>query len=100
MRAWLTKQLKNTATYVKQKGVPYVMSMGYIPCDSVREATSIAMEYAVDDWSIAQMAKKMGKEQDYNYFYQEEIKLRKELDYPPFTHIIKNCDFRRREGSS
>ena len=29
------------------------------------------------------------KEQDYNYFYQEEIKLRKELDYPPFTHIIK-----------
>ncbi len=29
------------------------------------------------------------KEQDYNYFYQKEIKLRKELDYPPYTHIIK-----------
>lgn len=29
------------------------------------------------------------KEQDYNYFYQEEVELRKELDYPPFTHIIK-----------
>jgi primosomal protein N' (replication factor Y) len=29
------------------------------------------------------------KEQDYNYFYQKEIELRKELDYPPFTHIIK-----------
>jgi len=29
------------------------------------------------------------KEQDYNYFYQKEIELRKELGYPPFTHIIK-----------
>jgi len=29
------------------------------------------------------------KEQDYNYFYQKEIELRKELDYPPFTHIIR-----------
>jgi primosomal protein N' (replication factor Y) len=28
-------------------------------------------------------------EQDYNYFYQKEVELRKELDYPPFTHIIK-----------
>jgi len=29
------------------------------------------------------------KEQDYNYFFQKELVLRKELDYPPFTHIIK-----------
>ncbi len=29
------------------------------------------------------------REQDYNYFYQKEIELRRELDYPPFTHIIK-----------
>jgi len=29
------------------------------------------------------------KEQDYNYFYQKEIELRDELDYPPFTHIIR-----------
>jgi primosomal protein N' (replication factor Y) len=29
------------------------------------------------------------KEQDYNYFYQKEVELRKELNYPPFTHIIK-----------
>lgn len=29
------------------------------------------------------------REQNDNYFYQKEIELRKELDYPPFTHIIK-----------
>ncbi|MGM9804654.1 MAG: GH92 family glycosyl hydrolase [Muribaculaceae bacterium] len=50
----------STATYRKQKGVPYVLERGYIPCDSVHEATSIAMEYSVDDWGIAAMARKMG----------------------------------------
>jgi len=29
------------------------------------------------------------REQNYNYFYQKEVELRKELDYPPFTNIIK-----------
>ena len=47
-----------TATYEKQKGVPYVVKKGYIPADKVHEATSIAMEYAVDDWGIAAMARK------------------------------------------
>lgn len=59
---------KKSATYPEQKGVPYVMSKEYIPCDSVGEATSIAMEYAVDDWGIAAMAKKMGEEKDFSYF--------------------------------
>jgi len=29
------------------------------------------------------------REQDYNYFYQKEVELRKELNYPPFTNIIR-----------
>jgi len=29
------------------------------------------------------------REGDYNYFYRKEVELRKELDYPPFTHIIR-----------
>ena len=53
--------MKATATYEKQKGIPYVLEKGYIPADKVHEATSIAMEYAVDDWGIAAMAHKMGK---------------------------------------
>ena len=56
--------MKATATYEKQKGIPYVMEKGYIPADKVHEATSIAMEYAVDDWGIAAMAHKMGKYED------------------------------------
>lgn len=53
--------MKATATYERQKGVPYVMNKGYIPADKIHEATSIAMEYAVDDWGIAAMAYKMGQ---------------------------------------
>lgn len=56
--------MKATATYEKQNGIPYVMKKGYIPADKVHEATSIAMEYAVDDWGIAAMAHKMGKPED------------------------------------
>lgn len=56
--------MKATATYEKQKGVPYVIEKGYIPADKIHEATSIAMEYAVDDWGIAAMARKMRKTGD------------------------------------
>lgn len=56
--------MKATATYEKQKGIPYVIEKGYIPADKIHEATSIAMEYAVDDWGIAAMARKMGKTGD------------------------------------
>jgi len=57
-----------SATLDRQRGVPYVKAKGYIPCDKVREATSIAMEYAVDDWGLAQMAKKMGNTEIYQKF--------------------------------
>lgn len=57
-----------TATYSKQKLVPEFMKYGYIPADCGREATSICLEYAVDDWGLALMAKAMGKEDIYNTF--------------------------------
>ena len=57
-----------SSVYEKQNGVPYVLEKGYIPCHKVREATSIAMEYAADDWGIALMAKKMGKTEDYQNY--------------------------------
>ena len=45
-----------------------MLAKGYIPADKVHEDTSIAMEYAVDDWGIAAMAQKMGKTADYETF--------------------------------
>ncbi len=60
--------MKGTATNLNQNGVPYLLEKGYIPADKVYEATSIALEYAVDDWGISRMAKKMGKQDDYELY--------------------------------
>lgn len=57
-----------SATCENQRGVPYIMEKGWIPCDKMPEATSIAMEYAVGDWGLAMMAKAMGKQEVYNTF--------------------------------
>jgi predicted alpha-1,2-mannosidase len=58
----------SSANYDKQVGVPFVKTIGFIPADSVAEATSVAMEYAVDDAAIAAMAKKMNKSAENKIF--------------------------------
>lgn len=50
------------------EGLKAVKELGYIPADSEVENVAKGMEYAIDDWSIAQMAKAMGKEEDHVYF--------------------------------
>jgi len=44
---------------------PY-MDLGYVPVEKGR--VSNTMEYAYDDWCVAQMAKALGKTDDYAYF--------------------------------
>jgi predicted alpha-1,2-mannosidase len=50
------------------RGLNFVKSLGYIPADSTNESVAMGLEYAIDDWCIAQMALKMGKLADYQYF--------------------------------
>ena len=47
------------------RGLRYYREFGFIPADQENESVSKALEYAYDDWSIAAMAKKMGKENEY-----------------------------------
>ncbi len=62
------KYMVSTATNPKQNGVSDFMKYGYIPADSRGEATSICLEYAVDDWGLALMANEMGKTGIYDTF--------------------------------
>lgn len=62
------RYMVSTATNPKQNGVSEFMKYGYIPADLKREATSINLEYAADDWGLALMAKKLGKQEVYNTF--------------------------------
>ncbi|RYE17430.1 MAG: glycoside hydrolase family 92 protein, partial [Sphingobacteriales bacterium] len=50
------------------EGMEYYKKIGYVPIDKEPEAASKTMEYAYDDWTIAAMAKKLGKTSDYNEF--------------------------------
>ena len=47
------------------KALHYMESVGYIPCDLENESVSKALEYAYNHWCIAQMAKELGKKEDY-----------------------------------
>ena len=49
-------------------GVEYVKELGFIPADKESESVAKAMEYAIDDWSIAQVAKKLGATADYQEY--------------------------------
>ncbi|MCF7885378.1 MAG: GH92 family glycosyl hydrolase, partial [Candidatus Marinimicrobia bacterium] len=49
-------------------GIKPYREYGYIPANLEHESVSKTLEYAYDDWCIAQMAKKMGKQEDYQYF--------------------------------
>jgi len=51
-----------------RSGLEYYIEVGYAPIDKVTEAVPNTMELAYDDWCIAQLAKELGKEDDYQMF--------------------------------
>ncbi len=63
--AW--EAVKTTAM-LDERGLNYVKKYGFIPADSMVESAAMALEYAIADWGIAQMAKRMGKQEDFEYF--------------------------------
>ncbi len=49
-------------------GLKSYKEFGFIPMEEESESVSKTLEYAYDDWTIAQMAKAMGKDVDYRLF--------------------------------
>ena len=49
-----------TSQYAQYGGLGELMSRGYLPYDKVSQSVSKGVEYAFDDWCIAQMAAEMG----------------------------------------
>jgi predicted alpha-1,2-mannosidase len=50
--------------------IPLYRKYGYIPADSLDNTVSKTLEYAFDDWCIAQVAQKLGHTRDYNLFME------------------------------
>lgn len=49
-------------------GLNYLKEKGFIPADKEQESVSKALEYAVADWAIGQMADKLGQKTDAKYY--------------------------------
>jgi predicted alpha-1,2-mannosidase len=50
-----------SATYAPYGGLGEYMKRGYVPIDKEPEAASKTVEYSYDDWTIARMARAMGR---------------------------------------
>jgi hypothetical protein len=63
------KAMKHSATRDKL-GLDSYKNFGFIPVEKESESVSKTLEYAYDDWTIAQMAKDLGKEEDYKTYIE------------------------------
>ncbi len=78
--------MKHSATRDKL-GLDSYKNFGFIPVEKESESVSKTLEYAYDDWTIAQMAKSLGKEQDYKT-YTERGQYYKNV-YDPSTQFMR-----------
>ncbi|WMI65179.1 GH92 family glycosyl hydrolase [Aestuariibaculum sp. YM273] len=72
--------MKNTMMQ-DERGLKYYKEFGYIPYTSIDESVTITLEYAYDDWCVAQMAKALGKTEDYKFFMNRS---------KAFEHVFDN----------
>lgn len=57
-----------TANKDSYRGIGLYKELGYVPAELEKESLSKTLEYAYDDWCIAQLARKMGRDSVYNEF--------------------------------
>ena len=60
--------MKASADNPDYDGLAAYRKLGYVPCDEEDESLSKTLEYAYDDWTVAQMAKALHKPDDYDEF--------------------------------
>ncbi|RHJ77997.1 GH92 family glycosyl hydrolase [Parabacteroides sp. AM08-6] len=80
-------------------GMEAWLKYGYIPEDvgklglrGVWGSVSTAMEYCIADWNLAQLAKSLGKEEDYRQFYNRSMLYKNSYDASTGFMRPKNLD--------
>ena len=82
--------MKTTATNPHYDCIPEYTELGYVPFDKEKESVSKTLEYAYDDWCIAQAAKLLGHEEDYDFFLNRSRNYRNLID--PETKYMRGRD--------
>ena len=61
-------------------GLEYYLKLGYVPYNKIRESVSRTLEYAFNDWCVAQLAKEAGKMDDYEMFMKRAANYKNIID--------------------
>ncbi|MFT5145913.1 MAG: putative alpha-1,2-mannosidase, partial [Polaribacter sp.] len=80
------KAMKHSATR-DTLGLDSYKNFGFIPVEKESESVSKTLEYAYDDWTIAQMAKDLGKEEDYKTYTERAQSYKNVFD--PNTQFMR-----------
>lgn len=56
--------------YEAQAGVTYFKKIGYVPADKTAESVSRTIEYSINDYAVAQMAKSLGRMTEHDQMMQ------------------------------
>jgi predicted alpha-1,2-mannosidase len=76
----LAYEAMKVSSMPEERGLKYLKEYGYIPYDKEEEGLSKCMEYAIADWSLAQVAQKMNKTDDYDYFLNRSKSYKRYFD--------------------
>lgn len=82
--------MKTTAMNQHYDCLPEYRKLGYVPYEKEAESVSKTLEYAYDDYCIAQAAKLLGKESDYAYFMKRSKNYQNLID--PETLYMRGKD--------
>jgi predicted alpha-1,2-mannosidase len=73
--------MKKSATVTqKHPGIDEYQQLGFVSTSGESESVSRTVEYAYDDWCIAQMAKDLGRQSDYELFTRRSQQYRNVFD--------------------
>ena len=73
---------------VGREGLNYYNTLGYVPYDvSIKENAAKTLEYSYADFTIGQMAKKMGKADLAKKYYEQSYRYKKVFD--PSTNLMR-----------
>ena len=73
-------------------GVKQYKKLGYVPYEDGPWSVSRTMEYAYDDWCIAQMAKQLARQEDYRYFMRRASNYTHHFDTLSRYFVAKSID--------
>ena len=82
--------MKTTAMNPDYDAVATYAKLGWVPCDLENESVSKTLEYAFDDYCIAQMAKALGKKEDCAHFSKRAASYKNVFD--PSTNQVRGKD--------